>query len=194
MVGLVAAGGLAAALSTASGLLLVIGSAMAHDIYGQIINPSAPDHVKLTVARVMIFIGVIIAGLLGIFPPGFVAEVVAFAFGLACSSFFPIIVLGVFWKRCTKEGAIAGMLTGLLFTFTLIVLMRADRVLGLEEPILSSFLGINAQGVGTIGMILNFIVTILVSLRTPPPPKEVQTLVEQIRYPRVLRAEELESA
>ena len=194
VVGLVAAGGLAAALSTASGLLLVIGSAMAHDIYGQIINPSAPDHVKLTVARVMIFLGVIIAGLLGIFPPGFVAEVVAFAFGLACSSFFPVIVLGVFWKRCTKEGAIAGMLTGLLFTFTLIVLMRADRVLGLEEPILSSFLGINAQGVGTIGMILNFIVTILVSLRTPPPPKEVQTLVEQIRYPRVLRAEELESA
>ncbi|SHK02999.1 sodium:solute symporter family protein [Rhodothermus profundi] len=194
VVGLVAAGGLAAALSTASGLLLVIGSAMAHDIYGQIINPSAPDHVKLTVARVMIFVGVVIAGLLGIFPPGFVAEVVAFAFGLACSSFFPIIVLGVFWKRCTKEGAIAGMLTGLIFTFTLIVLMRADRVLGLEEPILSTFLGINAQGVGTIGMILNFIVTILVSLRTPPPPKEVQTLVEQIRYPRVLRAEELESA
>ncbi len=193
VVALVAAGGLAAALSTASGLLLVISSSLAHDIYGSIINPQASDRQRLFVGRVMIFLAVILAGLLGIYPLGFVAEVVAFAFGLAAASFFPTIVLGIFWKRANKQGAIAGMSVGLVFTFLMIALMRAQNVVpGMEEPIVETFLGINAQGVGVIGMLLNFAVTVGVSLATPPPPPEVQTLVEQIRYPRVMEAEELE--
>ena len=192
VVALVAAGGLAAALSTASGLLLVISSSLAHDIYGQLINPEASDRQRLRVGRLMIFLAVILAGLLGIYPLGFVAEVVAFAFGLAAASFFPTIVLGIFWKRANKEGAIAGMVVGLAFTFVMIALMRAQNVIpGMEEPILESFLGINAQGIGVVGMLLNFAVTVGVSLATAPPPAQVQTLVEQIRYPRVMRADEL---
>jgi cation/acetate symporter len=194
VVGLVAAGGLAAALSTASGLLLVISSSIAHDIYGEIINPEAPDKKRLLVGRIVIFFAVIIAGLLGIFPPGFVAEVVAFAFGLAAASFFPIIVLGIFWKRCNRQGAVTGMVVGLAFTFIMIVLMRADRVLGLDAPIIDSFLGIGAQGIGTIGMVLNFAITIGVSLVSAPPPADVQDMVEQIRYPRVLRQDELQES
>ncbi len=192
VVALVAAGGLAAALSTASGLLLVISSSLAHDIYGNIINPQASDKKRLLVGRIMIFAAVVLAGLLGIFPLGFVAEVVAFAFGLAAASFFPILVLGVFWKRANKYGAIAGMSVGLAFTFIMIVLMRAQNVLGLDEPIIDSFLGINAQGIGIIGMLLNFGLTIGVSLATPAPPMDVQRMVEQIRYPRVINDEELE--
>jgi len=183
VVALVAAGGLAAALSTASGLLLVISSALAHDIYGSIINPKASDRKRLLVGRWMIIVAVLLAGLLGIFPLGFVAEVVAFAFGLAAASFFPIIVLGIFWKRANKYGAISGMSLGLAFTFVMIVLMRAQSVLGLEEPIIESFFGINAQGIGVVGMLLNFAVTIGVSLATTPPPVEVQEMVERIRYP-----------
>ena len=192
IVGLVAAGGLAAALSTASGLLLVISSSLAHDIYGEIINPEASDKKRLRVGRAMILLAVLVAGYFGINPPGFVAEVVAFAFGLAAASFFPVIVLGIFWKRCNKEGAISGMVAGLVFTSVLIVLIRSVPLLGTAEPLLTSFFGINAQGVGTVGMVLNFAVTTLVSLATPPPPQKVQNLVEQIRYPRTLREDELD--
>ncbi len=132
----------------------------------------------------MIFLAVIFAGLLGIYPLGFVAEVVAFAFGLAAASFFPIIVLGIFWKRANKQGAIAGMSIGLAFTFTMIVLMRAQNVIpGMDAPIIDDFMGINAQGIGMIGLALNFITTVVVSLLTPPPPAEVQEMVEEIRYP-----------
>jgi cation/acetate symporter len=193
VVGLVAAGGLAAALSTASGLLLVISSSIAHDIYGEIINPDAPDAQKLLVGRIMILVAVVIAGFFGIYPPGFVAEVVAFAFGLAAASFFPIIVLGIFWKRCNRAGAIAGMTTGLVFTFVMIVLMRAHVVAPtvFSEPIITDFLGITAQGIGTLGMVINFVITITVSKMTAPPPAHVQRLVEQIRYPRVMREDEL---
>lgn len=191
VVGLVAAGGLAAALSTASGLMVVISSSLAHDIYGEIVNPGAPDRERLFVGRVAILVGLIVAGLLGIYPPGFVAEVVAFAFGLAAASFFPILVLGVFWKRCNRQGAIAGLVTGLLFTFAMIVLMRAHVVLGLDDPIVHSFFGINAQGIGIVGMVLNFAVTYVVTRATAPPPQDVQDIVEQIRYPRTLSAEEL---
>jgi cation/acetate symporter len=122
-----------------------------------------------------------------------VAEVVAFAFGLAAASFFPILVLGIFWKRCNRQGAVWGMVTGLAFTFIMIVLMRAHVVLpwAFEEPILSTFLGINAQGIGILGMILNFIVTYAVTQATEPPPQKVQDMVEQIRYPRELSEEEL---
>ncbi len=197
VVGLVAAGGLAAALSTASGLMLVISSSLAHDVYGEIINPEASEEKRLRVGRFIIFIAIIGAGLLGIYPLGFVAEVVAFAFGLAAASFFPILVLGIFWKRCNKEGAIAGILTGLIFTFSMIVMMRAHVALGefgITEPVFESFFGIEAQGIGLIGMILNFVVTYIVSINTSEPPQEVQDLVEQIRYPRELSAEELREA
>jgi cation/acetate symporter len=197
VVGLVAAGGLAAALSTASGLMLVISSSLAHDVYGEIINPDASEQKRLKVGRGIIFVAIIGAGLLGIYPLGFVAEVVAFAFGLAAASFFPVLVLGIFWKRCNKEGAIAGIVTGLSFTFVMIILMRAHVALaefGITEPVFDSFLGINAQGIGLIGMILNFIVTYIVTMSTPPPPQEVQDLVEQIRYPRTLTKDELSEA
>ena len=184
VVALVAAGGLAAALSTASGLLLVISSSLAHDIYGKMIKPDASDRQKLRVGRIMIFIAVILAGILGIYPLGFVAEVVAFAFGLAAASFFPVIVLGIFWKRASKQGAVAGMSIGLAFTFIMIVLMRAQNVIpGMEEPIINDFFGINAQGIGIVGLILNFVTTITISLFTPPPPSDVQEMVEEIRYP-----------
>jgi cation/acetate symporter len=196
VVGLVAAGGLAAALSTASGLMIVISSSLAHDIYGEIINPEAPDRERLLVGRVSIFAGLVVAGLLGIYPPGFVAEVVAFAFGLAAASFFPILVLGIFWKRCNRQGAVAGLTTGLVFTLVMIVLMRAHVVLGdaLSAPVLDSFFGINAQGIGIVGMILNFVVTYVVTKATPPPPDDVQYMVEQIRYPRTLTDRELQES
>ena len=186
VVALVAAGGLAAALSTASGLLLVISSSLAHDIYGSIINPEATERKRLFVGRSMIFLAVILAGILGIYPLGFVAEVVAFAFGLAAASFFPVIVLGIFWKRTNKHGAIWGMGIGLAFTFIMIALMRAQNVIpGMEEPIVESFLGINAQGIGVVGMLLNFAVTVGISLATAAPPQSVQELVEEVRYPQI---------
>ena len=183
LIALVAAGGLAAALSTASGLLVVISSAIAHDVYGSILRPEASDRRRLAVGRITTVLAVLVAGYFGINPPGFVAEVVAFAFGLAAASFFPVIILGIFWKRATREGAIAGMVTGLAFTVTVIALIRAPQIFGVAEPIIPSFFGINAQGVGTIGMILNFLVMWGVSLVTPPPPEEVQEMVEGIRYP-----------
>ncbi len=192
VVGLVAAGGLAAALSTASGLMVVISSSLAHDIYGEIVNPEASEEKRLFVGRGAILGGIVVAGLLGIYPPGFVAEVVAFAFGLAAASFFPILVMGIFWKRCNQEGAVAGLVTGLLFTFVMIVLMRAHVVVpGLEDPFLRDFFGVNAQGIGIVGMVLNFVVTYVVTRATPAPPQEVQDIVEQIRYPRELSSEEL---
>ena len=185
VVALVAAGGLAAALSTASGLLLVISSALAHDIYGSVIRPEASEKQRLFVGRAMIFLAVIVAGILGVYPLGFVAEVVAFAFGLAAASFFPVIVLGIFWKRANREGAIAGMSVGLVFTFVMIALMRAQNVIpGMEEPVLESFLGIGAQGVGVLGMLLNFAVTIGVSLCTPDCPVSVRDMVARVRYPK----------
>ena len=187
LIALVAAGGLAAALSTASGLLIVISSAIAHDIYGQLVNPAADDRRRLLVGRITTTVAVVVAGYFGINPPGFVAEVVAFAFGLAAASFFPVIILGIFWKRATKQGAIAGMVTGLAFTVAVIAMIRAPQIFGAGAPVIKDFFGINAQGVGTVGMFLNFAVMWVVSLLTPPPPAEVQAMVEGIRYPRVMR-------
>lgn len=184
VVALVAAGGLAAALSTASGLLLVISSSLAHDIYGGILRPEATDGQRLRVGRSMILLAVIAAGILGIYPLGFVAEVVAFAFGLAAASFFPVIVLGIFWKRANRPGAIWGMSVGLAFTFTMIVLMRAQNVVpGMQEPIIDDFLGIGAQGIGIVGMLLNFGVMTVVSLLTQPPPADIQEMVDHLRDP-----------
>ncbi|SKA84297.1 cation/acetate symporter [Paucidesulfovibrio gracilis DSM 16080] len=179
VIALVAAGGLAAALSTASGLLLVIASAISHDLYYRIINRQASEKQRLLVGRVMIGVAVCIAGYFGINPPGFVAQVVALAFGLGAASFFPVIVLGIFWKRTTREGAIAGMVAGIGFTM-LYIIQCTPAFMGMEPWLL----GIKSTGIGTVGMLLNFVVTFTVSLMTPPPPAEIQELVESVRIPR----------
>ena len=177
VIALVAAGGLAAALSTASGLLLVISSSISHDLYYRMINRQATEAQRLLLGRIMIGVAVIIAGYFGIHPPGFVAQVVAFAFGLAASSFFPIIVLGIFSKRTNREGAICGMIAGIGFTAFYIIQVK---FLGITPWLL----GISAEGIGTVGMVINFIVTMAVSRVTAAPPQDVQDMVESIRYPR----------
>ncbi|KOP27870.1 sodium:solute symporter [Hapalosiphon sp. MRB220] len=176
VIALVAVGGLAAALSTASGLLLVISSAIAHDIYYRMINPGASESRRVMVGRVMVGFAIAIAGYFGVNPPGFVAQVVAFAFGLAAASFFPIIILGVFDKRTNREGAIAGMVVGLCFTIFYIVGVKFSGM----QP---WFFGVSAEGIGTLGMLINFVVTWSVSRLTPPPPLEVQEMVEVLRTP-----------
>lgn len=177
IVGLVAAGGLAAALSTASGLLLVISSSVSHDIYYRLIHPGASEKERLIVGRSVIFVAVVIAGLLGIYPPAFVAQVVAFAFGLAASSFFPIIILGIFDKRTNSIGAIAGMIIGIVFTGAYII---GEKWLGMPKW----FFDVSSEGIGTVGAILNFLVTFILSRVTAPPPKEIQDMVESVRVPR----------
>jgi cation/acetate symporter len=177
IIALVAAGGLAAALSTASGLLIVISSALSHDLYYRIINPRASEGQRLLVARVGILLAVLIAGYFGQNPPGFIAQLVAFAFGLAASSFFPAILLGIFDKRTTREGAITGMIVGLVFTAFYII---GTSYFGMPRW----FLGVSPEGIGTVGMLLNFVITYFVSRITPEPPKEVQDLVESVRIPR----------
>ena len=176
VVALVAAGGLAAALSTASGLLLVISSSIAHDLYYRMIDPGASESRRVMVGRIMVGFAIAIAGYFGINPPGFVAQVVAFAFGLAAASFFPVIILGVFDKRTNREGAIGGMLVGLIFTATYII---GVKFYGMD----TWFLGVSAEGIGTVGMVLNFVVTLVVSRLTPAPPAEIQEMVEVLRTP-----------
>ena len=175
--GIAAAGGLAAALSTAAGLLLVISSSLAHDIYYRLINPNATEARRLLVGRIMIFLAVVFAGYFGIRPPGFVAQVVAFAFGLAAASFFPVIILGIFDKRMNREGAIAGMIVGMGFTMFYII---GNRFFDMEPW----FFEVSAEGIGTFGAVLNFAVCLVVSRLTPPPPADVQELVESVRIPR----------
>ena len=176
VIGLVAAGGLAAALSTASGLLLVISSSIAHDVYYRIIDPQATESKRVMVGRVMVGFAVAIAGYFGINPPGFVAQVVAFAFGLAAASFFPAIILGIFDKRTNREGAIAGMVIGLAFT--------TFYIIGVKFYSMSPwFWGISPEGIGTVGMVLNFVVTYTISRLTPAPPLAVQQMVEKLRSP-----------
>ncbi|NJL04397.1 MAG: cation acetate symporter [Chloroflexaceae bacterium] len=179
IIALVAAGGLAAALSTASGLLLAMSSAASHDIYYRLLNPTASEQRRLLVGRISIFVGVVFAGLLGIYPPGFVAQVVAFAFGLAAASFFPVILLGIFDKRTNNVGAISGMIVGMGFTLSYIIF---DKYIspGVLPPI---FGGISSEGIGTLGAILNFITTFTVSRMTAAPPQEIQDLVESVRMP-----------
>ncbi len=177
VIALVAAGGLAAALSTASGLLLVLSSAIAHDIYYRLINPEADETHRVFVGRIMVIVAVIVAGLFGIYPPGFVAQVVAIAFGLAAASFFPVILLGIFDSRMNKEGAIAGISVGLLTTLAYVIHLK---FLG-GSP---WFFGISAEGIGTVGMLLNFAVSLTVSRLTPAPPVHIQELIKNIRDPR----------
>ena len=181
VIALVAAGGVAAALSTAAGLLLVISSSVSHDLLKQTLMPTITEKQELLFARIAAAVAVCIAGLFGIYPPAFVAQVVAFAFGLAAASLFPAIVLGIFSKRVNKQGAIAGMLLGLIFTFVYILYFK------FISPELNSaenwLLGISPEGIGFIGMLLNIIAAFGVSHFTAPPPVEVQDLVDDIRIP-----------
>ncbi len=185
VIAFIAAGGLAAALSTAAGLLLVIASAISHDLMGQVIfkdketgKSTLSEKSELMWARISAVAAICVAGYLGINPPGFVAQVVAFAFGLAAAAFFPTIILGVFDKRMNKEGAIAGILTGLIFTFGYIVYFV---FLGGDKA--DYLFGIAPSGIGTIGTLLHLIVAYVVSRMTPEPPQEIQDLVESIRIP-----------
>jgi cation/acetate symporter len=182
VVGLVAAGGLAAALSTAAGLLLVISTSISHDLLKKIFVPGITEKQELLFARIAAGLAVVLAGYFGVHPPGFVAQVVAFAFGLAASSFFPAIFLGIFSKRMNKEGAILGMLAGITFTAVYIIYFKfVNPAANVPER---WFLGISPEGIGTVGMVLNFAVALTVSRFTPPPPASVQALVENIRIPK----------
>ena len=185
IVALVAAGGLAAALSTAAGLLLVMSTSISHDLLKKCLMPSINERQELLFARTAAALAVLAAGLLGIYPLGFVVQVVAFAFGLAAASFFPVILLGIFSTRMNREAAIAGMVTGLTFTFSYIVFFK------FISPELNNadhwLFGISPEGIGTLGMLMNFAVSLVVMRLTPPPPREVQALVEQIRVPRIIR-------
>lgn len=182
VVALVAAGGLAAALSTAAGLLLVISTAISRDLLKNALAPNISEKKELLYARFSAIFAVVVAGYFGVNPPGFVAEVVAFAFGLAAASFFPIIIMGIFSKRMNKEGAIAGMIVGLFFTLGYLIYFK------FLNPTLNNkdnwWFGISPEGIGTLGMVLNFVVSIVISRFTPAPPKHIQDLVEEIRIPR----------
>ena len=182
VIALVAAGALAAALSTAAGLLLVISAAVSHDLIKKMVNPNISEKGELWTARISAAVAVVIAGYFGINPPGFVAAVVALAFGLAAASFFPAIILGIFHKKMNKEGAVAGMVVGM----ALMLYYMAKFKLGWigEMPDKSEWwLGISPEGFGTVAMIANFIVALVVSKFTPAPPQEVQDIVENIRIP-----------
>ncbi|MEQ8523299.1 sodium:solute symporter family protein [Gracilimonas sp.] len=180
--GLVAAGGLAAALSTAAGLLLVISTAVSHDLIKKQIKTDISDKAELMWARISAAAAVVVAGYFGINPPGFVAEVVAIAFGLAAASFFPAIILGIFYKKMNRQGAIAGMIAGLLFTLSYVVFFK------IAFPEFNSpeywWFGISPEGIGTLGMILNLLVSFAVGMIFPEPPEDVQEMVESIRYPK----------
>lgn len=180
-VGLIGAGGLAAALSTAAGLLLVISAAVSHDLMKGIIKPDMSEKAELWWARGGAGVAVVIAGLFGIYPPGFVAQVVAFAFGLAAASFFPAILMGIFSKKANKEGAISGMVVGILFTAAYIWWYKWG------DPASNNadgwWMGISPEGIGTVGAMLNFAVTYVVSKFTPAPPEHIQDLVGHLRYP-----------
>ena len=182
VIALVVAGGLAAALSTAAGLLLVISTSISHDLLKKYLRPNISEKRELMAARIAIAVAVVAAGLAGLNPPGFVAQVVALAFGLAASSFFPAIILGIFDKRMNKEGAIAGMIVGILFTTAYIWYFKPQ--LGGPGTPEGYWFGIKPEGIGTIGMIINLGIAVIVSRLTPPPPNEVQELVEDIRIPR----------
>ena len=178
VIALVAAGGLAAALSTAAGLLLVVSTSISHDLLKRVFTPNITEKQELLAARVAAAFAVMIAGYFGINPPGFVAQVVAFAFGLACSSFFPAIILGIFVKRANREGVVSGMLAGIIFTAAYIIYFKFMG--GTPDQY---WFGISPEGIGALGMLLNFAVAFVVSRFTPETPQEVQELVEHIRVP-----------
>ena len=181
VIALVAAGALAAALSTAAGFLLVISSAVSHDLMKKTLKPSITEKQELFLARISAATAILIAGIFGIYPPAFVAQVVAFAFGLAAASIFPAIVMGIFSKRMNKYGAICGMLSGLIFTATYIIFFK---FISPEYNISEYWLfGISPEGIGVIGMIINFMIAIIISSISKPPPIEVYEIVDNIRMP-----------
>jgi len=182
VIALVVAGGLAAALSTAAGLLLVIATSVSHDLLKKNLMPHISEKGELMAARIAIAVAVVGAGLAGLNPPGFVAQVVALAFGLAASSFFPAIIMGIFDKRMNKEGAITGMLVGIIFTAVYIWYFKPQ--LGGPGTPEGYWFGIKPEGIGVLGMLLNWAVAVFVSRMTPAPPSEIQDLVEDIRIPR----------
>jgi len=183
VIALVAAGGLAAALSTAAGLLLVISTAVAHDLLKSTFKPDISEKGELLAARVAATAAIVVAGYLGINPPGWVAQVVAFAFGLAAASLFPAIFMGIFSKSMNREGAIAGMVVGLTFTFSYIFYFKL--MVDASYNVADNWLfGISPEGIGVVGMVLNFVVAIVVAKMTAPPPAEIDHLVESIRVPR----------
>ena len=182
VIALVIAGGLAAALSTAAGLLLVIATSVSHDLLKKNLMPNISDKGELLAARIAIAVAVIGAGLFGMHPPGFVAQVVALAFGLAAASFFPAIIMGIFDKRMNKEGAISGMIVGILFTAIYIWYFKPQ--LGGPGTPEGYWFGIKPEGIGVLGMIFNLILALVVSRLTAAPPQEIQDLVEDIRIPR----------
>jgi cation/acetate symporter len=182
VIALVAAGGLAAALSTAAGLLLVISTSISHDLLKRNLMPNITDKQELLFARIGAAAAIVVAGYLGINPPGFVAQVVAFAFGLAASSFFPAIILGIFHKKMNKEGALSGMIVGITFTAAYIIYFKfINPAANISD---NWFFGISPEGIGTLGMILNFAVAFAVHKVTGDAPDEVQEVVESIRYPK----------
>jgi len=184
VIALIAAGGIAAALSTAAGLLLVISVAVSHDILKSTFAKNLTDKQELTAGRIAAAVSIAIAGYLGSNPPAFVAQVVAFAFGLAASSLFPVILLGIFSTRMNKWGAIAGMLTGLIFTMGYIIYFKGVFIAPMAENVPANwFLGISPEGIGTVGMVLNLCVALTVSQCTTPPPAKIRALVERIRLP-----------
>lgn len=181
VIALVAAGGLAAALSTAAGLLLVISSSVSHDLIKKMVNPNISEKGELIAARLSAIVAVCVAGYFGINPPDFVAATVALAFGLAAASFFPAIVLGIFYKRMNKEGAVAGMVVGILAMLFYMLKFKFDWFGGGTKD--DWWFGISPEGFGTVAMLLNFVVSLIISTFTPKPPIEVQKIVENIRIP-----------
>lgn len=184
VIALVAAGGLAAALSTAAGLLLVISTSISRDLIKKQLRPNISEKGELLAARISILVAVVIAGLFGIYPPGFVAAVVALAFGLAAASFFPAIILGIFDKRMNKEGAIAGMVVGISFMMFYMIRFKTGFFGFPPRPAAEWWFGTSPEGFGTLAMILNTVVSLVVSRFTAEPPKEVQDMVENIRIPK----------
>ena len=187
VIGLVAAGALAAALSTAAGLLLVVSSAISHDLLKRALRPDITEKGELFAARVSAAVAVAIAGVLGIYPPDYVAAVVAFAFGLAASSFFPAIIMGIFSRRMNRQGAVTGMVCGIVFTAAYIIYFKfIDSGPGSQDR---WWWGISPEGIGAVGMVLNFAIALTISKLTPPPPQHVQDMVDSIRIPAASRKE-----
>lgn len=188
VIGLIAAGGLAAALSTAAGLLLAISSAISHDLIKGSINPNITDKGELLAARISMAVAIVVATYLGANPPGFAAQVVALAFGIAAASLFPVLMMGIFSKRVNNKGAIAGMLTGLAFTLTYIFVYKGWLFIpgtnNLADIPENWVLGISPLSIGAVGAVVNFAVAFIVSNATEEPPIEIQELVESVRYPR----------
>ncbi len=184
VVALVAAGGLAAALSTAAGLLLVISTSISHDLIKKQIKPNISEKGELWAARISILFAIIVAGLFGIYPPGFVAAVVALAFGLAAASFFPAIILGIFDKRMNRQGAVSGMIVGITLMLAYMIIYKTGLI-GVMEPRPKEewWFGTSPEGFGTIAMIVNVVISVVVSRMTSPPPEKVQEIVEHIRIP-----------